>query len=166
MKELILIRHAKSDWTNESIKDIDRPLNERGYYDAYSLSEWFKEEMPLPDLIVSSPATRALNTAFIFCRTLSIREDSVRIIKSLYESTSKDYLKVISSIENEYNRIIIFGHNPAITNLTNELNNDLIFENIPTCGIVKIGFDNKSWTEVAKSKGGKLLMNKFPKSFK
>lgn len=166
MKELILIRHAKSDWTSEIIKDIDRPLNERGYYDAYLLSKWFKDEMPLPDLIVSSPATRAINTAFIFCRTMNIKESDVRINDSLYESTSNEYLNAISSIENEYNRILIFGHNPAITNLVNELNNDLTFENIPTCGIVKIGFTSKSWTEVTKSKAGKLLLNKFPKNFK
>lgn len=166
MKELILIRHAKSDWTNESIKDIDRPLNERGYYDAYSLGKWFMEKMPLPDLIVSSPATRALNTAFIFSRILNIKENKVRIIEDLYESTSKEYLKVLSFVENEYNRILVFGHNPAITNLTNEFNSDLVFENIPTCGIVQISFNCQSWAEVAKSKVGKLLLNKFPKSFK
>lgn len=166
MKEVILIRHAKSDWANESVKDIDRPLNDRGYEDAYFLSNWFKKELPLPELILSSPATRALNTAFIFSRTFGMKESAVMLNEDLYESKMEDYLKVISSLDNIYNRIMVFGHNPAITNLTNELNKDLLFENVPTCGIIKIGFDLNSWKDVAAKKEGKLLLNKFPKSFK
>ena len=61
---------------------------------------------------------------------------------------------------------MIFGHNPAITNLTNELNHELLFENIPTCGIVKIEFSETSWKGVVDNKNGKLIINKFPKSFK
>lgn len=166
MKEVILIRHAKSDWANESVKDIDRPLNDRGYEDAYFLSNWFKSEMPLPELILSSPATRALNTAFIFSRTFGMKESAVMLSEDLYESKMEDYLKVISTLDNKLNRIMLFGHNPAITNLTNELNKDLLFENVPTCGIIKIGFDLNSWKDVAAKKEGKLLLNKFPKSFK
>lgn len=166
MKELILVRHAKSDWTNESIKDIDRPLNERGYTDAYHLSDWYKQEYKVPQLIISSPATRAINTAFIFCRSFGIPESHVRIIPELYESTARDYLKVISNLEDSVHQVMIFGHNPATTNLTNELNSDLLFENIPTCGIVKIDFIHKSWKDVAEKKDGKLVINKFPKSFK
>lgn len=166
MKELILIRHAKSDWTNESVKDIDRPLNERGYTDAYQLSEWFKTELTLPDAILSSPATRAVNTAFIFCRTFKVNESAVILIQNLYESTMEEYLNIIGSLDDKTNRVMLFGHNPAITNLTNELNKDLLFDNVPTCGIIKIGFNVNKWKDVAANKEGKLLLNKFPKSFK
>lgn len=166
MKELILIRHAKSDWANESVKDIDRHLNDRGYADAYQLSQWYKSEFTLPDLMVSSPATRAINTAFIFARTFGTQEAQVTIQGNLYESTMQDYLKVISSIDKKYSRVMLFGHNPAITNLTNELNKDLLFENVPTCGIIKIGFAYDSWKDVVDKKHGQLLLNKFPKSFK
>lgn len=166
MKELVLIRHAKSDWTNESIKDIDRPLNERGYSDAYYLADWYKTEFGLPELIVSSPATRAINTAFIFCRILGIKESAVKIADELYESTLEEYLHTIAQLDNKLNKVMIFGHNPVITNLTNDLNKDLLFENIPTCGIVKIGFTAANWNDIAEMKDGKLLLNKFPKSFK
>jgi len=166
MKELILIRHAKSDWANESVKDIDRHLNDRGYADAYHLSQWYKSEFTLPDLMLSSPATRAINTAFIFARTFGIPESQVIVNGELYESTMKEYLKVISDLDKKFNRVMIFGHNPAITNLTNELNKDLLFENVPTCGIIKIGFSYDNWKEVADKKNGQLLLNKFPKSFK
>ena len=56
MKELTLIRHAKSDWGNESLKDIDRHLNERGYDDAYTLSDWYFNNHESPEIILSSPA--------------------------------------------------------------------------------------------------------------
>jgi phosphohistidine phosphatase len=166
MKELVLVRHAKSDWTKESIKDIDRPLGERGYEDAYLLSKWFKEEMGLPDTILSSPATRALNTAFIFARTFGINERDVLIDETLYESFVKSYLKSISQINNKVNRLMVFGHNPMLTELSNELNKDLLFDNVPTCGIIRIGFEFKDWKDILNKQEGKLLMSKFPKSFK
>lgn len=166
MKELILIRHAKSDWANEAIKDIDRHLNDRGYADAYQLSQWYKSEFTLPDLLLSSPATRAINTAYIFARTFGIPEAQVMVNGDLYESTMQDYLEIISKLDKKNNRVMLFGHNPAITNLTNELNKDLLFENVPTCGIIKIGFPYENWKEVADKKQGQLLLNKFPKSFK
>lgn len=166
MKELILVRHAKSDWANESVKDIDRHLNDRGYADAYQLSQWYKSEFSLPDLMVSSPATRAMNTAYIFARTFRMPEAQIMVHGDLYESTLQEYLKVISGIDKKISRLMMFGHNPAITNLTNELNKDLMFENVPTCGIIKIGFPYDSWKEVVENKHGQLLLNKFPKSFK
>ena len=70
MKTLYLARHAKSDWGNEVLKDIDRPLNNRGYSDAYIQSVKFSTDQKHPDLIISSPAVRAFTTAGIFSRTL------------------------------------------------------------------------------------------------
>lgn len=166
MKELVLVRHAKSDWTKETIKDIDRPLSERGYADAYSLSKWFKEEMGLPDAMVSSPATRALNTAFIFARTFEMKEKDVQVEDSLYESDVKSYLKVISQTDKKVNRLMVFGHNPMMTELTNEINKSLFFDNVPTCGIIKIGFDFNDWKDILSKQDGKLQISKFPKSFK
>ncbi len=166
MKELVLIRHAKSDWTKESIQDIDRPLGERGYEDAYILSKWYKEEMGLPDQILSSPATRALNTAFIFARTFGIREKDVLVDEELYESLVKTYLKSISQTDNKVNRLMVFGHNPMLTELCNELNKDMLFDNVPTCGIVKIGFAFNDWKDILSKQEGKLQISKFPKNFK
>ena len=166
MKELVLVRHAKSDWTKETIHDIDRPLGERGYEDAYLLSKWFKDEMGLPDLIISSPATRALNTAFIFARTFGFKEKDVLIDDTLYESFVKSYLKSISQTSNKINRVMVFGHNPMLTELANELNKDILFDNVPTCGIVKIGFEFNDWKDILNKQEGKLQITKFPKNFK
>jgi len=166
MKKLILIRHAKSDWGNESLKDIDRPLNDRGYEDAYTMGEWYKGNLPVPDAMLASNAIRAVSTAFIFARILGKKEAPIKIEEDLYESTISQWLKVISSLESKQNVVTIFGHNPVITNLANEFNKDLFFDNIPTCGIVALEFAQGSWKDIIEKKEGKLLMYKFPKSFK
>ncbi len=166
MKTLVLLRHAKSDWGYEALKDIDRHLNERGYEDAYFMSDWYEKNMLLPDLIISSSANRALNTAFIFARRFSIPESKVRIEEGIYESASPNLLNIISQLDNNNSCVMLFGHNPGITNLANELNKELMFDNIPTCGIVCIEFDIKNWKDILKVKEGKLVNYKFPKNFK
>ncbi len=165
MKQLIVVRHAKSDWGNEGLKDIDRPLNERGYTDAYALSEWFFEHHDVPKLFISSDATRALSTAFIFARNLNYETTQVKIVPKIYESNAATLKEVIASIDDTIGSAILFGHNPGITTLVNELNEELFFDNIPTCGIISIQFNAKSWKEAASTKG-KISFQKFPKEFK
>ena len=166
MKELTLVRHAKSEWVKESIFDIDRPLSERGCEDAYIISKWYKENHKLPEMLVSSPAARAIHTAFIFCREFNMPESLVSINKELYESSASDYYNVISKIDNSVQHVMVFGHNPVITNLVNELNSDLDFENIPTCGLIHLNFNYTNWLDVISKKNGKLINQKFPKNFK
>ncbi len=145
MKKLILVRHAKSDWGHEGLKDIDRPLTERGYQDAYIMAEWFKKNLPMPDTLVSSDATRALSTATIFARALAIKPNTIKIEENLYESNLQKWLKVITTFDNKSNIVAIFGHNPVITTLVNELNKDLFFDDLPTCAVVAIELPISSW---------------------
>lgn len=165
MKSLTFIRHAKSDWGNEFLKDIDRPLAERGYQDAYDLSTWFLKTHSQPDLIVSSSATRALNTALIFARTFNFDLTNFKLVDKIYESSAKNLISIISKFDNQKESIIMFGHNPGFTNVCNELTDDLFFENVPTCGIISLQFDIKSWEEVSTKKA-KLNFHQFPKDYK
>jgi len=95
MKELIFVRHAKSDWGTEFLQDIDRHLNERGYRDAYFLSEWYEKNKNKPDLILSSTATRALSTAFIFARALEQTTDKIKLEEKIYEASLENLLSVL-----------------------------------------------------------------------
>ena len=164
MKELTLIRHAKSDWGNEYLKDIDRHLNERGYSDAYLLSTWYCKNHKLPDIILTSTATRALNTALIFARALDFNMDHFVIEKNIYEATSDKLLSIIKKQADSKNSIMLFGHNPGITNVFNELSNDYI-DNIPTCGIVNLHFKTNSWKTIDKE-NSHLNFQQFPKEYK
>jgi len=163
MKELILVRHAKSDWGTEFLKDIDRPLNERGYRDAYALSDWYAKNKTRPDLILSSTAIRALNTAFIFARRMDLAP--VRLEEKIYEAGTDRLLSVIRQQEGAYESIMLFGHNPSISNVCNNLSDDLFFDDIPTCGIVSYNLKMSSWVDL-KSKTAKLNYFQFPKDFK
>lgn len=165
MKELILVRHAKSDWGNESLKDIDRHLNERGYEDAYLLSNWYQKNHAMPDTIISSTATRALNTALIFARALDFNMANFVLEKDIYESKVATLLSVIKNQNNTQKTIMLFGHNPGITDFFNELSKDVYLDNIPTCGIVSFGFNTNSWKEIS-AENSKLNYQQFPKEYK
>jgi len=165
MKQIIFLRHAKSDWGNELLKDIDRHLNERGYSDAYFMSKWFAEQHKSPALILSSTASRALSTALIFARQLEFDMKHFKIEKRIYEASVSTLKKIVSEQDNSYNSIMMVGHNPGFTEVCNTLSEDLFFDNLPTCGIVSIQFKSASWQGVVKEKG-KIEYYQFPKEFR
>lgn len=165
MKEITLIRHAKSDWGEAFLNDADRHLNERGLRDAYFMSEWFAKNKSRPDKILSSPATRALNTALIFARALSLKEESVLLEPKIYEASLESLLRIVQTQNSSYDHLLLFGHNPGFTALCNELSEDVFIDNLPTCGIASYLLNAKSWKEIG-SKKCKLNYYEFPKNFK
>src|SRR4051812_13307166 len=110
MKELTFVRHAKSDWGTEFLKDIDRHLNERGYRDAYFLSEWYAGNKKRPELLLSSTATRAVSTALIFSRALAHNQQHVHLDENIYEAGADKLISILKKQENTYGSILLFGH--------------------------------------------------------
>lgn len=165
MKTLTLIRHAKSDWGYEGLRDIDRPLNQRGYQDAYIASEWLKVRYPAPQLMATSPAVRNLSTALIFARAMDYPQGKLVIDPAIYECPHKTLLGIISQLADTLNDVALFAHNAAITHVCNTLSGDLFFDNIPTCGIVRLQFDTDSW-QLAAAMKGKVAAHRFPKNFR
>jgi phosphohistidine phosphatase len=161
MKTLYLIRHAKSDRSIAELSDIDRPLNARGYTDAHKMSLIFKNKNIIPDIIISSPAIRALSTALIFCRNLNLDPKTIEINQQLYDTSIKEYLRCITQTDNKFKTVFLFGHNPTITNMANELTN-ACSEEIPTCGIVGIISDEKEWKHFER-KNNSITYVDFPK---
>lgn len=161
MKTLILVRHAKSSWDYPHLSDFDRPLNGRGERDAPRMGIYLEENGIHADLIVSSPANRALTTA----RTIQQHQTSTQphIIdeRSLYHASASAILRIVQSQSETVNHLMIFGHNPGFTACANQMA-DTYIDNIPTCGVVGIQFGVNSWSEVAFG-GGKQLYFYFPK---
>ena len=149
MKTLYIVRHGKSSWEFEKVKDIDRPLNERGIHDGADMAGRLKKMGRKPELIISSPATRALHTATIFLRTLEVPDKNIIIDRDLYQADIEDVLDVIAGIDEAVDSVMIFGHNPTVTDLANELTT-LRLDNVPTTGIVIIEFNTSKWTELDK----------------
>ncbi len=165
MREIIVVRHAKSDWGNEGLKDIDRCLNERGYSDAYHLAAWYSKNKTSPERILSSTATRALSTALIFARAMDYPVSKFVMEPDMYEAETEALLKLLWQQKDEIKSIMLFGHNPGLTNMCNELAEDFYLDNLPTCGLVFLQFDINKWKELS-SKSGKVNEQVFPKEFK
>jgi len=162
MKTLYLARHAKSYWKDQSIPDFDRPLNSRGKRDAPFMGEVLKDKKVKPDLIISSPAKRTKKTAIEIASKIGYSEKKILYNEELYEASSNTIIKVLNKIDEKYNSVIIFAHNPGLTLLNNHISNNYI-ENIPTCGIVALQLDKK-WNEIGKNTC-KFLYFEYPKLY-
>ena len=119
-KELLLLRHGKSDW-NTDTTDFYRPLNKRGNRNAQQIGEWLIEQNLVPDLIVCSPAIRALTTAQIACETMGLSAQIIQTEKSIYEASLADLLQVLKNIPDSIQRLLMVGHNPGFEYLLTNL---------------------------------------------
>ena len=151
MKQLILVRHAKSDWGDPSLDDFDRPLNERGKRDAPVMAERLKEKGVKVDAFISSPAKRAKKTATVFAKAYKQDKDDVILRDELYGAGEKVFFDVISKAGNDNNCIAIFSHNPGLTDFANSLT-DTRIDNVPTSGIFAVKADCKTWKDFENAK--------------
>jgi phosphohistidine phosphatase len=147
LKRLYIVRHGKSSWDFPGIDDIDRPLIERGISSSYRMSRAFFGKNPLPDLIITSPAIRALHTALIFARTLELPTSLIKIEQSIYMTSESDLLECICSFDDSLNAVMVFGHNPCLTDFANRFLKDKL-DNIPTSGMVTLIFRTKLWKDI------------------
>ena len=161
MKNLILIRHAKSSW-EAPLHDKDRPLTSQGMQSAHLVSSHVAKFLPKTFSIWSSTAERAIETAMIFAQNINFPLDSILYKDELYTFDERKLEKIIKSYSNGYDSIIIFGHNEAITNFVNKFG-DVYIDNVPTAGFVHIEFDNDNWSIINKGKTKKVL---FPRDLK
>ena len=163
MKSVYLVRHAKSSWENPELRDYDRPLKGRGISDAYLLSQWLKQNVNVPQKLFSSPATRALHTSMIFARTLNIPFSNIEINEDLYMCSSSSLLEFIRSMDDGEDNVMIFAHNPTITDFVNRCQDERI-ENVPTTGTVCLDFNINEWKQAQDS--ASLVKFEYPKKLK
>ena len=164
MKTLILVRHAKSSWENPDLKDFDRPLNERGKKDVPKMAARFREKHIAPAIIFTSTAKRALKTCNLFCAASGYPETSIHTDSGLYHASDEALLNFVRNLRDDFNEVMIFGHNPGLTEFAESLTS-VVLENIPTCGIVAIQFPLNEWKKISPATG-KLLFFDFPKKNK
>jgi len=162
VKELIIVRHAKSSWRDSGLDDRERPLNKRGERDAPEMGARLARRKDRPDLIVSSPAVRALATARIIARKLDYARKDIVLIERLYGAGLDELLDVIRKADESVATLLLFGHNPGLTQLANHLGPREI-PNLPTCGVLHLRFDADIWAVVGFARGEEVLFD-FPKS--
>lgn len=163
MKTLYLVRHAKSSWQYEDISDYDRPLKGRGIRDAHLIAQYFQEEQSDPQVLISSPATRALHTSMIFARALNYPFSDIQVHDDLYLASSEQFLKYIQELDDRIESVMFFAHNPTITHFVNHCVERSI-TNVPTSGVVCLHFAEESWKNVKYQ--AELLYFDYPKKRK
>lgn len=147
MKRLYLIRHAKSSWDHPGLSDAERPLMPKGIERSGRVIGFLKERGIVPGLIISSPAIRAFETAKLFAAGLGYPEGDIVIDQKIYDGYYDRILDVIYGTANGIDSLMIFGHNPTITNLANLFLHPGI-EDMPTSTVVALAFDTTAWEEI------------------
>ncbi|MFT4660795.1 MAG: phosphohistidine phosphatase [Patiriisocius sp.] len=162
MKTLHLNRHAKSSWKSNANNDHDRPLNGRGKINAKFMANLFATDNEI-DHVISSTAKRAHRTALSFIKELDLASEDFMLSKEVYASSVQDLMNVINNIDNKYNEVMIFAHNPGLENLSNYL--DQSFNGaLVTCARVKIIFEVESWDAIGRD-SGQVVEHDYPRKY-
>lgn len=161
MKNLILVRHAKSSWETP-LTDYDRPLTNRGISDAHVVSQNAVAFLPSSFTVITSTSRRAMSTALIFAQNFSYPIDSIKSDDDLYTFESQNLEKIVRHLDNDLESVILFGHNAAITNFVNKFGN-IFIENVTTAGLVSLKFQTNHWRDISKGQTVKVL---FPRDLK
>ena len=148
-KEILIMRHAKSSWEDESLSDIQRPLNPRGLKAAPKMARFLNQQQLLPDLIVSSSAVRARSTAELIAENVNVNELNVEIVDDFYLAPPGIYIEYASRLASQFCRPMFVGHNPGMENLVNTLV-DGEWESFPTAAIAHVVFEFDEWSSFAK----------------
>ncbi len=162
MKTLILVRHAKSSWKDESLSDLERSLNERGKRDAPRMAARLVERGIKPDLLLCSPAKRARKTATALIEAQKLADASIEYQDSIYAANPNELLALIHQQPDDVQTLMMVGHNPSFSELANLLT-PRAPENLPTCGIAEIELDIAVWRD-AGAGCGTLVCYDFPKN--
>ncbi|MBF9221968.1 SixA phosphatase family protein [Hymenobacter ruricola] len=150
MKTLYLLRHAKSSWSFDELSDQERPLNDRGRDDAPLMGKALAKRRICPDLVVSSPAVRAMSTAVLVAREMQYPHDKIVVEPGIYGSDVDGLLAIIRALPDTAASVLLVGHNPTITETANELSPSP-FNEMPTAAVACLRFDTDKWEEVSKA---------------
>jgi phosphohistidine phosphatase len=153
MKELLILRHAKSSWDHPELADHDRPLSKRGKSDAPRMGEWLWREELTPDLIISSTARRARTTAEAVAEACDYDGDVI-LTRDLYHADALTYLDVAQQLGEVHKRIMLVGHNPGIEELVEDLSGH--YERMPTAAIAWFSLAIDTWAALTEDVSAEL----------
>lgn len=148
MKTLFLVRHAKSSRDDPSLPDRERPLDDRGKRDAPKMGQRLAKRHVKLDLLVSSPALRALTTAHLIADEIGYRRKDIVVDDRLYASSPDDLLAVVRALDNQLDRVMLFGHNPEFSDLAHRLSSEIV--DMPTSAIAEYSFETKLWSDIGE----------------
>ncbi|MEI6821709.1 MAG: histidine phosphatase family protein [Bacteroidota bacterium] len=151
MKTVYLMRHAKSTWEFPELKDEERPLIEKGIRRTKKIIRFLNIKNVKPDIIISSHAVRAQETAKLMAEGLDCPLNEIVIDEKVYESNIENLFNIVYGIPNDKNTLIMIGHNPTITNFANYFLTEYV-DYMPTSAVVCVEFDTDKWNEIVSVK--------------
>ncbi|MDF1571864.1 MAG: histidine phosphatase family protein [Bacteroidales bacterium] len=149
-RKLFIIRHGKSSW-DSIVSDIDRPLTERGVKNSYEMAALLVSRGQVPELVISSPANRALHTAVIMARSWELNDHRLLVRKSLYLPGIEDIAETLSEVDDTIASVAVFGHNPGFTQFANRFLEPQV-DNVPTAGAVVVTMELGSWNDISAAR--------------
>ena len=157
MKTLFLVRHAKSSRDDPSLPDRERPLDDRGKRDAPQMGQRLARRHVKPDLLVSSPALRALTTAHLIADEIGYRRKDIVVDDRLYASSRDGLLTVVRALDNRLDRVMLVGHNPEFSDLAQQLSSETV--DMPTGAVAEYNFDTKVWSDIGETEPTKAVLD-------
>lgn len=155
VRQLLILRHAKSSWADPALDDWQRPLNDRGLRDAPRVGDLLRRRSLVPDLIITSDAVRARTTAQAAARSAGYTRDLL-VAPSLYHATPEDVIEVLNSVPEEgANRVMIVGHNPGLEDLIEQLTGES--RGLPTAALVLLDLPIDRWNQLDISMGATVV---------
>ena len=145
MKTLYILRHAKSAWTYADLSDFERPLNERGIKTAPFMGELMAKKNFQPELILSSPAARAKQTALLVKKAGRMKAE-IKYDERIYEASPLRLMEIVSEIENEIESVLLVGHNPGLEGLVKFLSGES--QQMPTAALAVVDLKAEDWNSV------------------
>ncbi|AMR27796.1 phosphohistidine phosphatase [Hymenobacter psoromatis] len=148
MRTLYLMRHAKSSWSFDELSDQERPLNDRGRDDAPRMGKALAGRRIVPDLIVSSPAVRAMSTAVLVARELKYSSANIVVEPDIYQADVDTLLAVIRGLPDTAPAVLLTGHNPTLTDVANHLSPSPLSGEMPTAAVICLRFQTEKWVDI------------------
>lgn len=149
MKLVYFIRHAKSSWENPELPDHRRDLLDVGIKRTRKIAKWMIHKKIAPDLIISSPATRAFRTAGIIAQFFDYPEKNIITVPTLYHGSAQHIMDTLYALPNTLEQVIVVAHNPVLTELVNSfLEKDKKIFNLPTSAVAEVRFDTDQWENI------------------
>ncbi len=152
-RELLIMRHCKSSWSDSGLPDIERPLNARGKADAARMGRLLAQRRLLPTLTITSPAKRARSTLKRIANAAEYRGDT-QISDALYESSPLSVLELVAAVADDHQRVMIIGHNPTLEELVRLMTGSVVA--LPTGTIACLSLPIKHWPELTARPTGAL----------
>lgn len=164
MKTVCIVRHGKSSWEDPMLSDMERPLLRRGIERSKAVAKAIRKRGLHFDLLISSPAARALETARIFADVTGLSQGDIRIEEKLYHGGPEAMMDILYSLDDQAATVALFGHNPGMTYLVND-EFGIMTDNLPTSGAACVTYDTGEWNRLPVARH-ELLFYLTPKNLR